>query len=158
MLQIKKLFSNVYVDGSIYLDNLVKPFCVYKETLFLRQNHLYFFPYHSFILSFMIIRFASFYSCLKTASLTFFFRFSMRCRGTMKARILSHIAEWAIRSSTNIVIWEMNSRALNKHAVVAVTGRTWSYSRARICKWQCPPVYRGDGFSFEFQISREIDN
>lgn len=41
MLQIKKLFSNVYVDGSIYLDNLAKPFCVYKE-IFKAKPSLFF--------------------------------------------------------------------------------------------------------------------
>lgn len=55
----------------------------------------------------------------------------------------------AIRPSTNIVIWEMNGRALNKHAVVVTVDRTWSYSRTRICKWQRP-------FAFAIAIAEII--
>lgn len=82
-------------------------------------------------------------SCLRTSlsRVHVFFRFSIRRqRGESphKSRVYREIR--AIRPSTNIVIWEMNGRALNKHAVVATADRTWSYSRARTCKWQRPPA------------------
>ena len=118
-------------------------FCVHKKTIFQAKSSLFFSvsPFH------IKLHDNPIYFCLKTAHSRFFPFFYALSQYSAKARILSHIAEWAIRSSTNIVIWKMNSRALNKHAVVA-TGRTWSYSRARICKWQHPPVSWRSWFLF----------
>lgn len=98
----------------------------------------------------MLIRFASFYSYLRTSLSYVFTSFSVSLSVTdvaqresshIKSRVYCGIS--TIRSS--IVIWEINGRALNKHAVVAVVDRTWSYSQARICKWQRPSIRdRGD--------------